>query len=52
MAKRKSNMEQSGNPFTVIFYKLGLRGTSALIAEWVSFLALLFIFGGILLGGT
>lgn len=51
MAK-KPKMNQSGNPFTVIFYKLGLRGTPALVAEWVSFLVLLFIVGGILFGGT
>lgn len=55
MAKRKQkpNMNQSGNPVTVIVARtLGLSGTPALILEWVVFLVLLFIVGGILLGGT
>ena len=52
MAKQKPNMKQSGNPVTVLVSRLGFKGNTAIMIEWAVFLTLLFIVGGILLGGT
>ena len=51
MVKRQS-MKQSGNPVTVVSRRLGFKGKTAEIIDWVVFVVSLFIIGGILLGGT
>ena len=49
---KRQSMKQSGNPITVIVKRLGFSGTTAEIIEWVVFGLILFIVGGILLGGS
>ena len=51
MVKRQS-MKQSGNPVTVVSRRLGFKGRTADLVDWVVFAVSMFIIGGILLGGT
>ena len=49
---KRQSMKQSGNPVSVISRGLGFKGKTADIVDWVVFGVILFIVGGILLGGS
>lgn len=49
--QKRQPMNQSGNPVSVVSRKLGFKGKTAVVVDWLVFGVSMFIIGGILLGG-